>query len=172
LAIVDICSIASLDTRGDGAASAVKAVLANGRGTELLVVVFTGCVGVIGGASASAVPLVLHLKRALVVGLVGAGSSEALGTGLLAVWSSVVFTAASVIADVELMGVGLLSAGSSEALGIGFLATWSSVVEAASAIAAVLALFDPSACSAARLGLLIDICVAWAVLAVRSPREA
>jgi hypothetical protein len=129
LAIVDICSIAPLDTLGDGAASVVTAVLADGggaellvaavreftmvavlvgdRSSELLVVVLTGCVDGIGGASCSALLSSSHVEAALVVDLVGAGSlgagvSVALGTGLLAVWSSVRFSvkAASVIAGV------------------------------------------------------------------------
>jgi hypothetical protein len=128
LAIVVICSIASLDTLGGGAASIVAAVLigsggaellvavvreftmvavlAGDRSSELLVVVLTGCVG-IGGACASAVLLASHVEAALAVDLVGvgslgAGSSVTLGTGLLAVWSSVRYSvkAASVIAEV------------------------------------------------------------------------
>ena len=67
--------------------------------------VFTGCVDTISRASCSVVPLVSHVKAALVVELVGAGSldagsSMALGRGLLAAWSSVVFSAASAIAAV------------------------------------------------------------------------
>jgi hypothetical protein len=128
LAIVDICSIASLDTLGDGAASVVVAVLVDGggadilvaevgefmmaavlvddRGTELLVVVLTGCMD---GASCSAVRLASHVEVALAVDLVGAGSlgvgsSVALGTGLLAVWSSVRLSVKAALAIAGVVG--------------------------------------------------------------------
>lgn len=67
--------------------------------------VFTGCVDTISRASCSAVPLVSYIEAALVVELVGTGSldarsSIALGRGLLATWSLVVFSAASAIVAV------------------------------------------------------------------------
>jgi hypothetical protein len=116
-----------------------------------------------------------HVEAALAVDLVGVGplgaaSLGVLDAGLLAAWFSVVFSTA--IADVELIGAGSPGAGSSEALDTGLLAAWSLMVEAASVIAAVLALFDPSSCSVARFGLLMNLCAGFAVLAVRFPREA
>jgi hypothetical protein len=97
LETVAICSIAKLDTPGDGTASVVAAVLIDSRGAELLGMVFTGCVKITDSVSLSAVRLV-----ALAVDLVDVGSSEALGTGMLATWSLAVLSveAALAIADV------------------------------------------------------------------------
>ena len=91
MAIVDIWSVASLDTRGDGAVSVMGAVLVDGvgadflimaavlvggRSAELLVVAFTACAPTIDRASCSAVPMVSPVDTALVVDLVGAGSLD------------------------------------------------------------------------------------------------
>ena len=46
--------------------------------------------------------MVSHVKAALVVELVGAGSSVALGRGLLAAWSSVVEAASAIAAVLAL----------------------------------------------------------------------
>ena len=104
------------------------------------------------------------------VGSLGAWSFAMLDAGSVAAWFSVVLSAPSAIADVELMGAGSLGAGSSEALDTGLLTAWSLVVEA-SAIAAVLVLFELSACSVARFGLSMDFCATFAVLAVKALRK-
>ena len=93
-----------------GAESSVGAcVLVDDSGTELLVMVFTGCRDTIGGLTCLVMPLVSHVEAALAVDLVGAGSLDAgfsavQGTGLLATWPSVVLSvhvkAASAIAEV------------------------------------------------------------------------
>jgi hypothetical protein len=84
----------------------MAAVLVDDRGTELLVVVLTGCVD---GASCSVVLLASYVEVALAVDLVGAGSlgvgpSMALGTGLLAVWSSVRFSIKAALAIAGVVG--------------------------------------------------------------------
>jgi len=78
--------IVLLNRSGDGTVSIVEAVLADGGGTELLI---TGCVDGMGGASCSTRPL-MDLVGA---GSLDAGSSRAPGTGLLAAWFSVAFSA-------------------------------------------------------------------------------
>jgi hypothetical protein len=69
----------------------MAAVLVDDRGAKLLVMVFTGCVDVIGGSSCSVIPLASHVEAAS-VDVVGAGSLVVLGTGFLAASSSVVFS--------------------------------------------------------------------------------
>ena len=110
--------------------------------------------------------------------MVGAKSLAAVFTGCVdtlgrASCSAILSTSyVKVALVVELVGAGSLGAGSLVALGRGLLAVWSLVVEAASAIVAVLALFDPLACLVARFGLSMDLCAAFAVLAVTSLLEA
>ena len=143
LTIADICSTVSSDTCGDGATSVVAASLVDGADAELLVAMLgdftlaTVLVDAIGGACCLVMPSTV--KAASVVDLVCA---ESLGTDSLVV----------------------LDAG---------LATWSSVVfpgshgEPASAIAPVLALFGPSTCLVARIGLSMDFCAFFAAVMSR-----
>jgi hypothetical protein len=89
----------------------IAAVLVDGRGAGLSGRVFTGCVDIAGRASWSAVPLVVsHVNTALVVGFADAGSSEALGTGMLAAWSSAILSVEAVLAIPDVMGAKSLAA--------------------------------------------------------------
>jgi hypothetical protein len=81
-----------LDCGGAGVMAAVvgefsmSGVLMDDRGVELLVMFFTGCVDVVGGASCSVKLLSSHVAAELVIGLVGTRlldveSLVVLGTG-------------------------------------------------------------------------------------------
>jgi hypothetical protein len=115
----------------------IAAVLMNNKSAKLLVIVFTGCVDIIGGLSCLVILLALYVEAAL-VNIVDARSLVVLSIGFLAVLSSVVFS-------VHVKGLlAIISVISAESLNIVFISCVNAI-GGASCLAILLSLYVKAA---------------------------